>query len=223
MNAAPKASPVVTVGTAAGGGAVLDVTGVTGGANFNATTSSFALASGQKLQGFGTVNGSAAVAAGTTLAPGTSIGTLAVTNGTLSWLPGGTLAYEHDVNTTSPAPTTAADFIDGSASGVLNLANLGTGAAQQFNLQLLPVFNGTGSTTPVQYTIGTFTGITLPAGVTGPDVTSLFAVSGAFRSTPVVSTNGTSLFVTFTPVPEPGLVLLACGIAAGGWTWRRRK
>jgi T5SS/PEP-CTERM-associated repeat protein len=214
-------SPIITVGTAPASTAVLDVTGVTGGLNFNATSNSFALAAGQTLGGGGTVNGSTAIPAGTTLAPGNSIGTTTLSNGSMFWQPNGTLAYEYNVAAPSPAPTTDADFINGVTNGLLNLVGLGTAAGQQFNLQLIPVPNAPGSATPVQYTIGTFTGVTLPAGVTGPDITSLFAISGVFGSPPQVTTDGTGVFVTFAPVPEPSTLVLLSGVAVGGVGWRR--
>jgi hypothetical protein len=85
------------------------------------------------------------------------------------------------------------------------------------------VLNGPGTVTPVQYTIGTFTGVTLPTGVTGPDITPLFAFTGTFGSPPTVTTDGTGVFVTFSPVPEPSTLLLVCGAAVGGLGWRRAR
>lgn len=70
------ASPTVTVAA----GATLDVSGVTGGVNFDGTR--FSLTSGQTLKGAGLVVGPLSMASGSTLEPGNSAGTLTV-NGQL--------------------------------------------------------------------------------------------------------------------------------------------
>jgi fibronectin-binding autotransporter adhesin len=64
-------SPTITVGT----GAIFDVSAVSGG---------YSLASGQTLQGTGTVNGPMTVASGSTLSPGNSPGNLSVGNTTFA-------------------------------------------------------------------------------------------------------------------------------------------
>ncbi len=66
-------------------GATLDVTGVTG-------TGGFALASGQTLEGKGTIAGGVTVGGGSHLDPGESVGTL--TGDALTLLPGSILDYE---------------------------------------------------------------------------------------------------------------------------------
>ena len=67
-------SPTIAVGY----GTKLDVKGVTGGANHDGTH--FALVSGQTLHGNGIVIGAMDVGAGATIAPGDSIGTLGVSD-----------------------------------------------------------------------------------------------------------------------------------------------
>src|SRR5262249_53393548 len=68
------ASTLITVGTDAGSTAVLDVAGLTGGANFS--SGGFALAAKQALAGHGSVTGPVRIGTGATVAPGTSPGTL---------------------------------------------------------------------------------------------------------------------------------------------------
>ena len=82
-------------------GATLDVSGVTGGANYNGT--SFSVMSGQILQGVGTVAGTLGIDAGGTLAPGeipigTNPGTL--TTNDVVFTSGATFAI--DINGTTP-------------------------------------------------------------------------------------------------------------------------
>jgi hypothetical protein len=80
----------------------------------------------------------------------------------------------------------------------------------QFGITPLPAAQ---AAVAVQYAIGTFSTVILLAGVTGLDLTSLFAFSGLFASAPTVTMNGTSMLVGFTPVPEPTTVL---GLATAG-------
>ena len=75
------------------------------------------------------------------------------------------------------------------------------------------------------YTLGTFTTITPPPGIVGTDLTPFFNFAGGFHSTPTAAISGNSVIVTFTPVPEPMHVLLACGglVGVAGWLRRRRS
>jgi T5SS/PEP-CTERM-associated repeat protein/autotransporter-associated beta strand protein len=79
-------SPTISVDA----GATLDVSGVTGGLNYNGTR--FALANGQTLKGNGTVVGAAEISTGSTLAPGNSAGTLSTDS--VSITGGGTISME---------------------------------------------------------------------------------------------------------------------------------
>ncbi|HEX4589622.1 MAG TPA: autotransporter-associated beta strand repeat-containing protein, partial [Gemmataceae bacterium] len=223
---ATVASPVITVGTAPGNPAVLDVSAITGG---------FQVGSGQTLAGHGTVLGSSTIAGGATLAPGSSVpGTLTVSTGTHTWSPGGNYNFVYDPSATPPGPVQGGnnDLLQ-AASGtnaILNLSSLGTGPGQRFNLALIP-----GSGTPVggavTYTIADFSPsstpspIMAPSGFSGTNLTPYFNVTGAFQGTPSVSlANGNQVQVTFTPVPvpEPALILLACGGVAGLFARCRR-
>jgi autotransporter-associated beta strand protein len=206
-----------TTGSATGSGAV----SVTGGGT---------VGSGGTLGGTGSVAGNVTVSTttsgtgngqGGTIAPGTptTIGTLTVGN-ILTLNPLGSYAFRYNGQTTSPVAGTDNNTINN--PGQLNLSNLS--AANRFTV----VLSGTpGSTvnTPVTFTAVTFGTISLPVGVTGPDVTSLFAFTGDYYTVnPVTATiNGNTLQFTFTPVPEPAHVLLVCGAVAGGLGWWRRR
>jgi fibronectin-binding autotransporter adhesin len=186
----------------------------------------------------GSVNISSATtttAQGGTLSPGNSVGTLTMTAGVMTWNPQGTYSFEHDASATSPAPIGGtSDLVKGTGTAALDLSSLGSGAGQQFNLFLQPVnLPATLPTSPVTYTIadysasGSSPAIIPPPSIVGTDLTPFFNVTGGFQgpSTPVVTlVNNNMIQVTFTPVPEPAFVLLACGLAAGGFgLWRRRK
>src|SRR5205823_3613779 len=123
-----------------------------------------------------------------------------------------------------PTPGTDNDTI--SSAGPLDLSGLG-GTNGTFTLNLVPVNFPSSAPGSVTYTIGTFAGGVNGSGgaiAPGTNITPLFSFAGAFASTPTVAVgNGGAVTVTFQPVPEPGLVLLACGPAAGGLWWRRRK
>jgi hypothetical protein len=55
-------------------------------------------------------------------------------------------------------------------------------------------------------------------------VTPLFNFIGFFvPGSATAAVNGGVLTFSFTPVPEPAHVLLACGLAAGGLGWWRRR
>lgn len=200
-------------------GGTLDVSAVSGG---------LAVSAGKTLGGNGTVVGNLTLAG--TVAPGGSIGTL--TAGGMTWQPGGNYAFEHNPSA-SGTPGTTNDFING--TGQLDLSQLSSGSP--FNLTLIP--NGTFPATPASqtYTLATFTGGILgPGGTPFADqanVSNLFTPgpgSGFTSYDPatfvkVVGAAGgpQSLQVTFTPVPEPELVLLACGGLAGLAGWRRKR
>jgi autotransporter-associated beta strand protein len=215
------ASRTVTVSS----GATLDVAGVTGGANFSAATASFALAANQTLAGVGggatpAVTGTLAVAANSTVAPGTAaaIGTLTVGAGTMTWLPGGRYTVKYD------GGSATSDLIAATTTGTaaLSLANL---TANSFTLNLQPT---TFPAAPTQqtYTIATFPdGVTLPGGQDPNNLNNLFTFTGRFDTTaPIMAfVSGTSVRLTFTPVPEPAHALLLCAAAAGAAGWRRRR
>jgi hypothetical protein len=172
------------------------------------------------LAGTGSVPGNVVVNPGGTIAPGAgnTIGTF--TTGGATFEPGGTYQFKYNPATSAPVPGTDNDTIASTAGSVLDLSALSS--ANRFIVNLVPTTSGT-PPGAVTYTAGGFSSALLPAGVTGPDVTNLFMFTGAFAGTPAASVNNGVLSFTFTPVPEPGLVLLACAVAAGVGTWRRRR
>ena len=90
-------SPTITVGTTFG--PILDVGTVSGGPNYNPSLvsgGSFSLAISQRLKGSGTVSGKAAIASGSFLAPGNSIGTITFDSNT-------TIAGTLEIEAASPA------------------------------------------------------------------------------------------------------------------------
>ncbi len=109
-------------------GATLDVVGVTGGANFDGTTSSFSVIDGQTLQGVGAVTGTVGIAAGGTLAPGefpigSSTGTLSTDD--VVFTGGSTFAI--DINGTTPGLDYDQLLVNGTVTlGGANLLMSGT-------------------------------------------------------------------------------------------------
>jgi autotransporter-associated beta strand protein len=171
-----------------------------------------------------TISSTVPATQGGTVSPGNSIGTLNVAS--MNWNPFGQYVFEHSAlsNATGGA---ANDFTNG--SGTLDLSALSPGAT--FTMNLTPV-NFSPAPTQMDYTVATFAGgITGPGGpfANGSDASSLFTLAGGFTSAPamyatVVGNIGgpQSLVISFTPVPEPAFMLLACGAAAGGFGWWRR-
>jgi fibronectin-binding autotransporter adhesin len=178
-----------------------------------------------------------AVLAGTGAVGNTPSGDVSLTNSTLN--PGlanaGTLTALHNVTLNGGAGSNWIVGINSASSGnaanPLNLTDPGgilniVTSGGTYNIEFEAV-NGPNFTpgTPVTYTIATApaiqqSGLAFGNGTTGFTFSS---TSIAFQS-PSLSVSGTSLRLTFTPVPEPAFALLACGLASGaaGW-WRRRN
>jgi fibronectin-binding autotransporter adhesin len=198
------ASPRITVGTAAGSSAILDVVDVTGGANFG--NGGFALAAGQTLAGHGTVAGPVTVRNGSAVAPGTSVGTLHVAG--MTWQGGGRYDFEYAGAT--------GDRIDG--NGQLALGALSS--ASRFTIDI-DSFDPT-LTGPQTFTIATFTG-----GISGFDATPgnpQFAFTGfVVPGSASLVLQGNSLVLTFTPVPEPAHLMLLGAAVAGAVRWGKRS
>lgn len=181
------------------------------------------------LGGNGTLGGVVTVASGGTIAPGASIGALTV--GGAVFQPSGSYLFEFKGDpasfTPGPTPTAGTDNDTILSAGTLDLAGLG-GTNGTFNLNLVPLTSPPGATPAVTYTLGTFGGGVNGSGgpiAPGTDVSNLFNFSGTFGGTPTVSVgNGGAVTVTFQPVPVPeaGMILLACAAAAGGTWWRQR-
>ncbi len=215
-------SPKISVAT----GATLDVSGVTSGANFSGTTSSFTLAANQTLVGAGTVVGTAAVGNSSTVSAASNTGTIGtLTTGGMAWLPGGNNIVLHDPSSTNSS-------LINSTTGALDLSNL---TPASFTLTFTPAGTDQAGSASVSYTVATFTGGILGAGgvpfANGQNLSNLFTPAGTYLSVApanFVMVNGAaggtqSLVATFTPVPEPAFVLLACGAGAAGWWGRRRR
>jgi autotransporter-associated beta strand protein/T5SS/PEP-CTERM-associated repeat protein len=133
-----------------GSGAMLDVAGVTGGANFDGTR--FSLASGQTLKGTGTVAGALGVGAGATLAPGGSIGFLTTNDVSLS--ASATLSLEFSLS-----PTLNADALIVNGTLALGGATLDISvnnpAPTVGSTTLIVAFNDLGLSDPISGTFGT--------------------------------------------------------------------
>ncbi len=187
-------SPVVTVGATLG--PILDVTGLTGGDNFDGSLvpgGSFALAVGQRLLGSGTVVGPMAVRAGSTVAPGNSIGTLTVSgNAAID----GVLEIE-----TSSAAT----------ADLLNLTGTSGLVLTPNSILALPVGNTYDGVTPL-------TIVQLASG----SITGTFGSVQNLPSPYAVQYLGSS--IVLNPVPEPGtLALTGLAASAGIAIVRRRR
>ena len=195
-------SPSIAVAS----GAFLDVTAVTSGANWDGTR--FAVVNGQTLHGTGTVLGDLDVSAGGTIAPGNSIGTLAVAGLSL------TSATSHFALEIDLGLSPAADLLNVTGGITLNGATLDLSL---FNLSPMSVpatflFAANDLADAVNGTFGTITGV--PEGYSA-------MVDYAFLGTDALGRIGfgNSLAVRlFAAVPEPGtagwglaMCLLACG------------
>ncbi len=186
-----------TGGTTVGGGTLL----VNGSL---ANTSGVSVASAATLGGSGSIGGPTSILAGGILSPGTSPGTLTITN-TLSLADTSILDFEIDA--ADPSSSVFNDLITGvtdlTLGGTLNLTGSGDFSTVSGGT-LWRLINYTGTLTDNTLAIGTAP--TLAAGLS-------FSVDTA--------TDGQ---VNLVVVPEPGaLALAALGLVAGlGWLGRRR-
>lgn len=166
---------------------------------------------GGTFGGSGTIVGGLTVFNGGTVAPGALNAIGKFTTGGATFIGGG--KYLLNYNPTASASPTAGTDNDElvSASGTLDLSNLDP--TSKFVIDLEPLGAGLPTGSPITVTAGQFGSVTLPNGVTTGDITSLFSFTGLYSGTPTVSTDGSSLAVSFTPVaaPEPTTLLLATG------------
>ena len=224
-------SPRVTVGA----GRFLDVTGLTGGANYNAGAGRFMLAGGQTLAGSGTVVGNVLVGPLATIRGGSPPDALneptgqLVVNGSLRLIGG----------TTVSGSTLAVDLNGASATGatVSRVAVIGAGNTWDFapvagdpvTIQLLNDQNLTANQ-PYSYVIGSSAGGFTRNGVASTSFaygTDFDLVSSNFQvftdvTLTVDGSNNLVLGLTPLPVPEPAAVL-AIGAAALTLLRSRRK
>jgi hypothetical protein len=204
--AAPLASsPIIQVS----GGATLDVTslGATG----------LTLGSGQSLSGGGTVSGAVRVGNGSRIDPtsGDETGPGTLTTGDTTFQPGGIYAWR--LNSVEGGAFTHSLL---TSAGSLDLSGLSSG--NWFTIQIISLTpeNASGSlgdfnnSASYAWTLATYSGgITAFSADKFTIDTSAFANSlggGSF----VIGQNGNNLIISFTPVPEPGMVLAVAGTGA---------
>jgi autotransporter-associated beta strand protein len=167
---------------------------------------------GGRLEGAGTVGGAVTVAG--VIAPGNAaapIGTL--TTGSQTWAGGGVYEISYGKNHGSLTPGTDNDYLTSPTGALAVTATPGS----QFLLRM----NYTGpAVTPTEVTIkiATFGG-GVPAAL-DPSAFQLVGDIGgsAFQLTPI----GNDVFLTFTPVPEPGSLLLVGAAGSGVFVVVRR-
>jgi autotransporter-associated beta strand protein len=207
-----------------GVGTNLNVTGVTGG---------FTLASGQMLQGIGTVTGNSTVGAGSFLSPGNSPGTTPFV-GNHTWAGLGTLVWE--INDATGNFGVEMDLITVSA-----LLDITATTGSKFNIDIVGLDAGNAvGVVPGFNNLFDYAWLIADAGSTVSSfdadkfnlLTSNFTANnplggGTFGivrgDAPGIGGDDTQLFLTFTPVPEPSsLALLALGLISLN-LFRRRQ
>jgi autotransporter-associated beta strand protein len=218
-------SPVVTVS-----GGTLNGTGVTGGASFDSGTGQFALASGQTLQGNGSLTGGVTARPGSTIRgdTGTSTGELTAT---------GTIVFQGASGTSGSRLRTIvshnAGFPANPDESSLLVANLdlAISASSPFNIELL---TGTVPLQPFQsYTI-TLATATGAIRQNGSDLSGGFlfhpnsynlTADFPFESSPTLGVDslGKNLVLNVTPTPEPGTVLAVAAVGLGLAGLARRR
>lgn len=190
-------SPVIIVGLTTATPAKFDVSAITAG---------FSLASGQTLEGDGTVVGALAVASGSTLSPGDSPGTLSNT-GNVTYSGGG--SYLWQIN--------EADGTQGADPGwdtqaITGTLAIGATSGSPFNIDITSLTTGDVAGPAVDFDPNsnyTWTIASATGGITGFDPTAFNLDTSAFANTTAgvfgITTSGNNLEVTYTsiPVPEP--------------------
>ena len=198
-------SPLVTVGQ----NGVLNVTGVTG-------TGGFALATGQTVKGSGTILGDMTVAAGSTVSPGMSPGTL-IHTGNETWIGGG--AYHWEIEDADADPGTGWDMLNISGSLTVEAT-----PSSPFLIDIHTLWASGAFDPPVNYQweIATASG-----GIVGFEESSFsLLTSGADLpegSSVFITMAGNSLFVNYL-VPEPStIILLVFAFLAGMGRFSRKR
>ncbi|HET6576364.1 MAG TPA: PEP-CTERM sorting domain-containing protein [Fimbriiglobus sp.] len=223
-------SRTITVGPASPGASMLDVstTGtnpLTGGANFDATTGRFALAAGQRLQGFGrgtiggvTVRAGSAVQGGVDSAIGTfTVGGSSTVNAATG-TDGGTIrVYVRDTGT-----VTASRIAISGVGSTLDFANIVPGQSR-FQIDLRDA-GGLQMGKSYSITLATAGGF-LRNGIAASFTTDDFILTSpdfpSFTGVSLVNA-GAELMLNFTPVPEPATVLAVAGLGLAGLGRARR-
>jgi autotransporter-associated beta strand protein len=211
-----------------GSGRTFDVTGLTGGANYSASASRFALASGQSLSGTGTVNGSTLVGPNASLRGGSPPDVLNAPTGQLTIAGSLRLAGGGEL---------AVDLNGTSSSGALvsRVAVTGTGSMWDFDTTGGPVtirlLNDQNLMVGQTYSFilgsssGGFTlnGSSVTEFTKGIDyvLSSNFVVFG--DSSLFVSGTNLALQFSVSAVPEPGAILLIAATGLGLFRRFRRS
>jgi hypothetical protein len=193
------------------------------------------------IGGLVTISTTVSTTQGGIIAPGPQAGgagTLTVP--AMTWNPFGRYLFKYDSNNNQAGGGVNSLIV---GSGTLTLDGLGdinnASNTNRFDLNLQPLnfFSGTPGTT--NYILATAPTITALTGTpltstpltAGTDVSNLFSVSGTFTTVPSTSFvtvvnnplgSGLALQLSFTPVPEPAFVLLACGGLTSLAAWRRK-
>lgn len=198
--------------------------GLLSGASIGNTT---AINSGGKISGTGTIS-TLTVNNGGKIAPGdpggTSIGTLTFSDLTLA----GGSTYEWHLQNPSGTVGSGWDSITISSPTTLTFT---ADANTKFNLKLISLTSGGTAGTATGFTQQTYnweiassaTIVGFSSGIVAID-SSDFSTNLGTGGTFALATQGTSLMLSFTPVPEPSTyVLMATGLSAlAGAAWRRR-
>lgn len=216
-----SSSPIINVRA----GATLDVSGVTG----------FALASGQTLKGNGTVIGAMTIGNGMTLSPGQSPGTMTFDT-THTWAGGGTYLWEVDkiaVGSQASLKGTDVGYDFTQINGALDITST---SGSKFKIDITGlvhpghstgIVDGWNNTQPYTWVIASATG-----GIAGFSADKFDLLSTHFAGANSlgggsfsISQDGNNVNLNFSPVPEPGtLVLLGCGLLALlAYAWRHRR
>jgi fibronectin-binding autotransporter adhesin len=185
--------------------------------------------SGSTLSGFGTFNptGGVTIGNGVTVSPGSSgpsdfVSTLSFNSVVL----GGGGAYNFDVATASGAAGTDYDTLN-----VTGIANVTASPGTPFNISIESINPGTtlpglaafNTALSYQWTLLAASSVTNFNAADFTVATSSFA-NGLAGGNFSVSSNGTDIFLNFTPVPEPSTwALFGLGAAAVGLTALRRR
>jgi fibronectin-binding autotransporter adhesin len=185
--------------------------------------------SGSTLSGFGTFNptGGVAIGSGVTLSPGSSgpsdfVATLSFNSVVL----GGGGTYKFDVATASGVAGTDFDTVD-----VAGIANVTATPGTPFTISIESINPGTtlpglaafNAAASYQWTLLAASSVTNFNAADFTFSTSSFT-NGLAGGDFSVSSNGTDIFLNFTPVPEPSTwALLGAGAAAAGLAALRRR
>jgi autotransporter-associated beta strand protein len=199
--------------------------------NIAAGTNAVTVNSGGTLGGTGIINRPVVIASGGTLAPGASIGTLTVTNDvTINGNPtiGGWDIELNAVPANTPATAAGAPDVDilaltGSGSDL----NLVSSAGNPLRISLTAQSGTFDFGSPVSYVIATadsganfqFNG----AAFSFDPTAYTFNPTNFFASDFTLSIDGNRLLLSFNPVPEPGVWVLASVAAVGGLGWKRLR